>query len=187
VGPAIKIGFGERLHSATKLAAIVETLLNEGISPSEALHGVQVRPDELHSPATRVSLNELIVACRNAIRLTSDPQLAFRIGSSIHLSTYGMYGYAMLSGTDFRKILEFAVKYHQLATPLTQIALKVTDKCAIWTIAPLPHPRIDAALYQFIAEMQLGVHISLMRDVMGSSLTPDKVAVTYRPCVPESG
>jgi AraC-like DNA-binding protein len=181
VGPAIKIGFGERLHSATKLAAIVETLVNEGISPNEALCGVQVRLDELHSPATRISLNQMIVACRNAIRLTSDPQLAFRIGSSIHLSTYGMYGYAMLSGTDFRKILEFAVKYHQLATPLTQIALEVTDKCAIWTITPLPHPRIDAALYQFIAEMQLGVHISLMRDVMGSSLTPDKVAVTYRP------
>jgi AraC-like DNA-binding protein len=181
VGPAIKIGFGERLHSATKLAAIVETLVNEGVSPNEALRGVQVRLDELHSPATRISLNQMIVACRNAIRLTSDPQLAFRIGSSIHLSTYGMYGYAMLSGTDFRKILEFAVKYHQLATPLTQIALEVTDTCAIWTITPLPHPRIDAALYQFIAEMQLGVHISLMRDVMGSSFVPDKVTVTHRP------
>ena len=183
VGPAVKvkIGFGEKLHSATKLAAIVETLVDEGISSKEALSGVQVRLDELHSPGTRISLNQMIVACRNAIRLTSDPQLAFRIGSSIHLSTYGMYGYAMLSGTDFRKILEFAEKYHQLATPLTQIALEVTDKCAIWTITPLSHPRIDAALYQFITEMQLGVHISLMRDVMGFSFAPDKVAVTYRP------
>ncbi len=180
MGPAIKIGFGEKLHSATKLAAIVEALLKEGISPNEALCGVQVRLDELHSPATRISLNQMITASRNAIRLTKDPQLAFRIGTSIHLSTYGMFGYAMLSGTDFRKILEFAVKYHQLATPLAQIALEVTDKCAIWTITPLPHPRIDVALYQFITEMQLGIHISLSRDVMGSSFTPDKVAVTYR-------
>jgi len=46
---------------------------------------------------------------------------------------------------------------------------------------PAATSRIDAALYQFITEMQLGVHISLMRDVMGSSFTPDKVAVTYRP------
>ena len=181
VGPPIKIGFGEKLHSATKLAAIVEALLNEGIPPSEALSGVQVRADELHSPATRISLNQMIAACRNAIRLTTDPQLAFRIGSSIHLSTYGMFGYAMLSGTDFRKILDFAVKYHQLATPLAQIALETKDKYAIWTITPVPHPRIDAALYQFITEMQLGIHLSLSRDVMGSSFALNKVAVTYRP------
>lgn len=181
VGSMIKIGFGEKLHSATKLAAIVEALLNEGIPPNEALSGVQVRMDELHSPATRVSLNQMIAACRNAIRLTSDPQLPFRVGSSIHLSTYGMFGYAMLSGTDFRKILEFSVKYHQLATPLAQMALETKGKCAIWTIAPVPHPRIDAALYQFIIEMQLGIHLSLSRDVMGSSFTFNKVAVTYSP------
>ena len=181
MGPMVKIGFGEKLHSATKLAAIIEALVNEGIPPNEALSGVQVGMDELHSPATRVSLNQMIVACRNAIRLTSDPQLAFRIGSSIHLSTYGMYGYAMLSGTDFRKILEFAVKYHQLATPLAQIALEVNDKRAIWTIAPVPHPRIDTALYQFITEMQIGIHMSLSRDVMGSSFAFDKVTVTYSP------
>ena len=177
----IKIGFGEKLHSGTKLAAIVETLLNEGISPNEALSGVQVRVDELHSPVTRISLNQMIAACRNAIRLTSDPQLAFRIGSSIHLSTYGMYGYAMLCSTDFRKTMEFATRYHQLASPLAHLAFEEKGKCAIWTITPVPHPRVDAALYQFITEMQLGIHTSLTRDVMGSSFGPNKVTVTYRP------
>jgi AraC-like DNA-binding protein len=181
VGPMIKIGFGEKLHSATKLAAIIEALLSEGIPANEALSGVQVRVDELHSPTTRISLNQMIAACRNAISLTSDPQLAFHIGSSIHLSTYGMFGYAMLSGTDFRNILDFAAKYHQLATPLAQIALETKDRCAIWTITPVPHPRIDAALYQFITEMQLGIHLSLSRDVMGSSFALNQVAVTYRP------
>lgn len=181
VGPMIKIGFGEKLHSATKLAAIVETLVNEGISPNEALSGVHVRVDELHSPATRISLNQMIAACRNAVRLTSDPKLAFRIGSAIHLSAYGMYGYAMLCSTDFRRTMEFAIKYHQLATPLANLAFAEEGKCAIWRITPVPHPRIDAALYRFITEMQFGIHISLFRDVMGSSFTPNKVAVTYRP------
>ena len=181
MGPLIKIGFGEKLHSATKLAAIVETLLNEGISSNEALSGVQVRVDELHSPVTRISLNQMIAACRNAIRLTSDPQLAFRIGSSIHLSTYGMYGYAMLCSTDFRKTMEFVTRYHQLASPLAHLAFEEKGKCAIWTITPVPHPRVDAALYQFITEMQLGIHTSLTRDVMGSSFGPNKVTVTYRP------
>jgi AraC-like DNA-binding protein len=178
VGPTIKVGFGEKLHSATKIAALIDTLLEEGIPPGEALRGVQLRADELHLPATRISLNQMIEACRNAMRLSRDPHLAFNVGSSIHLSTYGMYGYAMLCSTDFRTTMEFAVKYHQLATPLTNILFEEKGKCATWEIAPLPHPRIDAPLYQFVTELQIGIHISLMRDVMGASFTPIRIAVT---------
>ena len=178
MGPTIKVGFGERLHSATKVAALVDALLKEGIPATDALRGMHLRLDELHLPTTRISLNQTIEACRNAIRLSRDPHLPFNVGSSIHLSTYGMYGYAMLCSTDFRRTMEFAVKYHQLATPLTDIVFEEKGKCATWTIVPLPHPRIDSLLYQFVTQLQIGIHISLMRDVMGSSFTPIRVAVT---------
>ena len=174
----INVGYGEKLHSATKVAALIDTLLQEGIRPAEALRGVHLRVDELHRPSTRVSLNQIIEACRNAMRLSRDPNLAFNVGSSIHLSTYGMYGYAMLCSTDFRKTMDFAVRYHQLATPLANILFEETGKYATWVITPLPHPRIDAALYQFVTELQIGVHISLMRDVIGASFTPARIAVT---------
>ena len=154
--PTIKVGFGEKLHSATKVAALIDALLEAGIPPAEALRGVHLRADELHSPATRVSLNQMIEACRNAMRLSRDPHLAFKVGSSVHLSTYGMYGYAMLCSTDFRRTMEFAVRYHQLATPLTEIVFEEKGACATWTIVPLPHPRIDAPLYQFVTELQIG-------------------------------
>ena len=175
--PTIKVGFGEKLHSATKVAALIDALLEAGIPPAEALRGVHLRADELHSPATRVSLNQMIEACRNAMRLSRDPHLAFKVGSSVHLSTYGMYGYAMLCSTDFRRTMEFAVRYHQLATPLTEIVFEEKGACATWTIVPLPHPRIDAPLYQFVTELQIGIHISLMRDVMGESFTPIRIAL----------
>jgi hypothetical protein len=47
----------------------------------------------------------------------------------------------------------------------------------------LPHPQIDAALHQFAVELQIGIHISLMRDVMGQAFVPHHVAVTHRSCV----
>ncbi len=175
---AVSIGYREKVHSATKVAALIDALLKEGIPPAEALRGVHLHTDELHSPATRISLDQTIEACRNAQRLSSDPNLAFNVGSSIHLSTFGMYGYAMLCSTDFRKTMEFAVKYHQLATPLTSIVFEDTGTTAIWEIKPLAHPQIDATLYQFITEFQIGIHISLMRDVMGSSFMPAAVSVT---------
>jgi AraC-like DNA-binding protein len=45
-------------------------------------------------------------------------------------------------------------------------------------ITPIPHPRIDAPLYQFLTELQIGIHISLIRDVMGATFTPLRIALT---------
>jgi hypothetical protein len=50
------------------------------------------------------------------------------------------------------------------------------------SVISLPHPQIDAALYQFAVELQIGIDISLMRDVMGQAFVPHHVAVTYRSC-----
>jgi AraC-like DNA-binding protein len=174
----VNIGYRERLYSATKVTALIDALLKEGIPPLEALRGVDLSANELHLPTTRISLDQTIETCRNALRLSDDPNLAFNVGSSIHLSTFGMYGYAMLCSTDFRKTMDFAVKYHQLATPLTNIIFEDTGVTAIWRIEPIAHPRIDADLYRFITEFQIGIHISLMRDVMGASFMPIAISVT---------
>jgi hypothetical protein len=46
-----------------------------------------VSPAELLSPHTRVSVQQTLIACGNAIRLSQDPSLAFRAGASMHVST----------------------------------------------------------------------------------------------------
>ncbi len=174
-----KPGPSDRLYPPTKLAAIVETLAAEGVPVREALSDVGVGPDELHSPETLVSLGQLLMACRNALRLSRDPSLAFRIGLSIHVSAYGMYGYAILCGADFRKTMSFCVRYHVLAAPLVAFSFTERDRQAIWTIEPIFHRLVDEPLYRFIVEMQMGVHLSLLRDVMGASFTPQEISVTY--------
>jgi hypothetical protein len=70
--------------------------------------------DALQSPSTLISRHQLIQCYRNAVALSRNPHLPYTIGSSVHLSAYGMYGYAMLCSTDFRRTMEFAVRYHQL-------------------------------------------------------------------------
>ena len=133
--------------------------------------------DDLNSPATRISRNQLIQCYRNAVALSRDPHLPYTIGSSVHLSAYGMYGYAMLCSTDFRRTMEFAVRYHQLATPLATIAFHERDRIGTWTIEPLLHPRIDSLLYRFVTELQIATHISLHRDIMGESFKPREISL----------
>jgi AraC-like DNA-binding protein len=174
-----KPGASDQLYPPAKLALLVETLVSEGVSLHEALQHVGVPRNKLHSAKFLVSVEQLITACRNAIRLSRDPQLPFRVGSSIHVSAYGMYGYAILCGTDFRRILEFAVKYHVLAAPLGAISFAERDGMGVWTFVPVLHHAIDERLFRFIVEFQISVHISLQRDVMGPSFTPCEIALAY--------
>jgi AraC-like DNA-binding protein len=37
----------------------------------------------------------------------------------------------------------------------------------------------DPQVYRFITEMQIGIHLSLMRDIMGPAFTPDQISLAY--------
>ena len=173
------VGLSERVYESTKLAALFDVLVDEGCPAGEILRDVNLAVDEVHSPKSRISLAELMTACTNAIRLSSDPHLPYRVGSSIHVSAYGMYGFAILCCPDFRKAMAFAELYHALAAPLATIEFTEADGLANWLIEPNARAATDPQLYRFITEMQIGIHISLMRDIMGPAFTPDRISLTY--------
>jgi AraC-like DNA-binding protein len=90
-----------------------------------------------------------------------------------------MYGFAILCCPDFRKAMAFAKLYHALAAPLATIEFTEEKGFASWTIEPNARAATDPELYRFITEMQIGIHISLMRDIMGPAFTPDHISVAY--------
>ena len=173
------VGSSERIYESTKLAALFDILVSQGCPVGEILKNVNLTADKVHAPQSRISLVQLLTACKNAIRLSSDPHLPYRVGTSIHISAYGMYGFAILCCPDFRKAMTFAEQYHALAAPLATIAFAEKQGFGTWTIEPNAHSTTDPQLYRFITEMQIGIHISLMRDVMGSAFTPHEIRLAY--------
>ena len=174
-----KLGPNEKLYPVVKIAMVVDALGDEGVSPKDALAGIHLSETQLTSPAVKVSANQVIEAYRNAIRLSRNPHFAYQTGLRFHVSTYGMYGFAMLSSTDFRRTMAFAVEYHQLAAPLVDVQFMEQDKVAVWTMTPFPFSLVDAPLYKFIVELQAGVHISLHRDIMGESFCTSELHFTF--------
>jgi hypothetical protein len=177
----IETGPDEKIHPVAKLATIVEALAAEGVTLHDALRSIQLDASALSSPQTRVSLNQIIASCRNALSLSQDPLFAYHAGLRFHASTQGMYGFAILSSTDHRKTMKLAIEYHRLATPLADIAFREESGRGVWIINPAPYPEIDAPLYRFLVDMQLGIHISLHRDVMGPSFSPAEIHLRYGP------
>jgi len=179
VGAMTAIGWEQRVFPAAKIAHVVDALSAEGVAPEDALRRTDITLEQLRSPAILVSVNQVIECYRNALQLTRDPHFAFNTGLNTHLALYGMYGFAILSSMNFRETMQFAVRYHELATPLVKLRFLEEAGVAAWMIDPLPHPAVEARLYRFIVEMQFGVHVSLQRDVMGSAFRPLAAHVTY--------
>ena len=177
----IETGPDEKIYPVAKLATIAEALAAEGVTLQSALRDVRLNSAAMASPLTRVSLNQIIAGCRNALSLSQDPFFAYHAGLRFHASTQGMYGFAILSSTDHRKTMKLAVAYHRLATPLADIAFREEAGRGVWIINPAPYPEIDAALYRFLVDMQLGIHVALHRDVMGPSFAPTEIHLRYRP------
>jgi AraC-like DNA-binding protein len=173
------LGIHERLYAPTKLASVYDALVQEGHAPADALKGTDLNVQDVHSPDTRISLSQLMAAYRNAIRLSKDPHIAYRIGQTVHVSAYGMYGYAILCSPALRTACDFALRYHMLATPLAMVHLEEEGELATWTIEPHSHTLDEQPLYRFVLEKQIGVHISLMRDLIGPAFVPQEIHLKY--------
>jgi hypothetical protein len=127
----VRTGPEDKVYQVVKLAMVIDALAAESIPVEDALAGVGISRDATSSPATRVSLNQIIECYRNANKLYHNPHFAYSTGLRFHFTDYGMYGFAMLSSTNYRRTMQFAIQYHQLATPLAEIDLKEASGCGI--------------------------------------------------------
>ena len=78
-------------------------------------------PAAVADPFTLTSPLQFLTAARNAIGGYDGTDLGVRVGHRLHVSSYGMYGYAMLCSESLAHAFESAVKYHRLANGMLAI------------------------------------------------------------------
>jgi len=175
------VGFDDKVYPVGQLTAIVDSLAQEGIAATQALKGAHVSPAALRSHETRVSVNQVIRVCNNAAALSGDPHFGYHAGERVHVSTFGMYGFAILSSTDFREGVAFAQRYHHMVMPLLKLSFQERHRLASWRFRLIAHPAIDARMARLLVELHLSIAISLHRDGMGPSFLPSAIHLPFGP------
>ena len=161
-----------RVHAPYKIELLVRTARDEGIAAGALLAGTELTLADLAKASTRTSTCQFALACRNALELGASPALPFRMGSRIRLSSYGLYGYAMLTSSTVRDAFRLSVRYHGLTTPTWRMNMYETETQAIWTFQDRLGLEVSDPLYRFLYELQLSAHRSLARDLWDE--TPPK-------------
>jgi len=167
------------IYSQVKLAVLTEMLGAQGVRAEDMLQGTQLAPQQIQAATTKISINQMVAAYRNAAEIRPEPGAAFRIGLQTHITCYGMFGLGILSSPDFRQAIQFCADFHHLATPMVQLAAEPAGRDHAWAFKPLPHHGVDLRLYRFIVEMQIGILTSLHREMIGPGFAPTALHVDF--------
>lgn len=169
----------ERIHRPHKLQALVDILLGLGVPADAALAGTGLQRTDFQRAETRVSAQQQLSVCANALRLSPQADVALRAGLAARITQFGLYGYALLSSPTAREAVAMAMKYRALTAPLVGMSFTEGDDWVAWRFSDAYRLGERSPLYRFVLEWQLGTQLALHRDVLGTALQPRAVSLPY--------
>jgi AraC-like DNA-binding protein len=159
-----------------KIATLIEATAAQGLTAETVLSGTGLSLAEVQAPSTLTSIRQYLTACDNVVRAGVELCLAFDVGARLHLSAYGMYGYALMCSPTMRDFFDFAVRYHPLATPIQQLGWRRDGDLAIWTFTEIYADLMSRDLRDFLLRQQVMMTVTHMRDVLGPETRPLRVS-----------
>ncbi|TKC87304.1 AraC family transcriptional regulator [Trinickia terrae] len=171
--------FEQRIYPPHKIAALVAELGQQGVPAQAALAGTELDAPQLGAAATRVSYRQLSTVMHNALRLSRDPAIALRAGQRVHVTAYGMYGYALLSCASFAETMALSGTYVSVIGPLCDTTYTRDETAATYTSEPRYWPNPADDVYRFALEFAMSLHLTVARDLGGPSFRFTRLRFVY--------
>ena len=171
----------QRIFAPFKIATVIDTVAGRGIDAATVLERTGLTLTEVRDPHTLTSIGQYLTACENIVVAGARFADAFAIGSRLHLSAYGMYGYALMCSPTMRDFFDFAVRYQPLATPTVRLGWRTEGEVAVWQFQEIYRDVMSNDVRTFLIRQQMKMTYTHIRDAAGS----DNVPVRARFALPE--
>ncbi len=171
--------FEERIFPPQIFAAIFSELCEQGVDKSAALEGTGIASSQLDTHTTRISYQQLDIMSRNALRLSKDPAIALLAGLRMRVTTYGMYGYALMSSATPKEARRFSAQYNRINGPFCDLTISDDGPIIIVALEPIHWPNPSDDVHRFAVEFALSTHLSLLQDRAGQSFRFSRVSLHH--------
>jgi len=162
----------QRLFAPFKIATVIDAVAERGIAPETVLDRTGLTLDDIRDPHTLTSIGQYLTTCQNIVSAGAGFSDAFAIGSRLHLSAYGMYGYALMCSPTMRDFFDFAVRYQPLATPTVRLHWRVEGDFAIWQFREIYRDHMSDDVRTFLIRQQMKMTFTHIRDAAGTDNLP---------------
>ena len=153
------------LTTLNAVSLVLSTFKAEGLSSEALLAGSGIRAADLNRADIRITTNQEMRVCANAVALRRE--IGLELGRRMHVSSYGMLGYALLTSATLGDALRLALRYPALLGTLFELSLKVEDD-QVWFCAD--HYHEDPQLAVFNAQLCLVSLKVICEDLIGQPL-----------------
>ncbi|MFC6298706.1 helix-turn-helix domain-containing protein [Pseudomonas sp. CCM 7893] len=153
------------LTTLNAVSLILDTFKTEGVASEVLLAGSGICGADLSRADTCITTNQEMRVCTNAVALRRD--IGLELGQRMHVSSYGMLGYALLTSATFGDALRLALRYPALLGTLFELSLE-EDGQRIWFTAS--DYRENPALTEFNVEFCLVSLKVICDDLLGHPL-----------------
>lgn len=170
-----RVGFpslNQQIFAPFKIATVIETVAERGIDHQTVLKRTELTMEDIQDPNTLTSLGQYLTVCENIVTAGAQYSDAFAIGARLHLSAYGMYGYALMCSPTMRDFFDFAVRYQPLATPTVRLHWRVEGDVAIWQFREIYRDFMNDDVRTFLLRQQMKMTFTHIRDAAGTDNLP---------------
>lgn len=174
----------EKIYPPLRVAVAAQMFAEDGLDIAALLDGTGLDAKALSDSEARVSSLQLLTVLRNAIRQGCRSDSGLRIGLRLHVSSFGMLGYAVLCSTSLRAAFATTERYFRLGSSLHDSRWVETPESAYWVVPGFDEmvlPDLTQELYGFVRDMSVAAFVTVFKDVMGAWCVPMRVCYTGPP------
>jgi AraC-like DNA-binding protein len=163
------MSFWDFRRSSASVQLLVDYGREHGASAQQLLRGTGLSPPQLLDPHTELSSAQELRVIANLMRSSARPDaLGLDVGLRYRYSSYGLWGYGLISSATAADALALALRFIPLTYVFTRISFHRRGELAMLDFG---EPALEAGLQRFVVERDMAAAATLMRELAGPDLT----------------
>ncbi|OGB21356.1 MAG: hypothetical protein A3I66_04680 [Burkholderiales bacterium RIFCSPLOWO2_02_FULL_57_36] len=173
----IQVSLDDKSFASTEACVIVGLFAELGVNRDMLLREAALASDTFYAPQFLITLQQQMRLHAAGLRCGDWPEFSLKAGSRLHLTAYGIVGYAMLSSSNLDHALQVARDYAPLLNMKFAIDHRVVGTDAVIGFKDiLPFAGSDR---RHAMELEIAKTVRLLRDVLGDDFTPHEIRVDF--------
>ncbi|WP_231651072.1 AraC family transcriptional regulator [Pseudomonas californiensis] len=173
------MSFRDFLRGPTSALLMVEFGEEKGFPAEKILLGSGLKLAQLADPNLELTADQELRVAENLLRLSGHPTgLGFEIGTRYHFSTYGLFGYGLISSATIGDALGLALRFLPLTYAFTVVSYEEQGNEGVLTFAT---PGLAPDLREFLLTRDMSAAALLLRELGGNDFSLSRFCLSKQP------
>ena len=161
----------------TSVLLLLDFAAQRGITADTVLRDSGWSPTALTAPGAEISAGAELQCITNAVAALGNPQgLGLEMGVRYHLTSYGIWGFALISAPTLRSAFETGLRYLDLTFSYLDMRIESLGE-EVHLV--LDAAKVPAALQRFMVERDAAAITTIQSEIFAGALLPRRIELAF--------